>query len=363
LAGTRDIGQDDVHKKSIITNIERHFDSVSAVLILADGIVPRVTTEMEYTFAALASIFPKNLVNNVGIMFTNVRSPSSWRVSQEELPGALKNAPLFVLDNPLALQNRYNDDPDMRGIVKVCEQRALETLVKLFDWLDGLEPQPVTEVVCLYEKYRNIETKTTNTLAQIDQVLAMKGEINKCMVALRKNSTVSVSTVLAPRLESHVRRTQGAGSFSSIDNTANMTTWEQLLTTTHKIEKQVFVEDTNRRCEMVKDEKEKTTALIAINEIVVHNLNQAIDRATNDLVQLVEEHGRSSLSGGFLDQLGSTIRLLEQRYVDMENNWAGQFTLQERKKGLDDVKRKLALLNSAKENAQKDSVKHQEILG
>jgi hypothetical protein len=192
LAGNRDIEQDEVHKKSIITNIEQHFDSVSAVLILADGIVPRITVDMDYTFAALSTIFPKTLVNNIAIMFTNVQSPSSWRFSQEELPEALRNAPLFVLDNPLALQNRYNDDPNMRGIVKTCEQRALEMLAKLFDWLDGLEPQPVTEIVCLYEKYRSIEAKATNTLAQIDQALAMKQETDKHTSTLRKSSTVSL---------------------------------------------------------------------------------------------------------------------------------------------------------------------------
>lgn len=104
---------------------------------------------------------------------------------------------------------------------------------------------------------------------------------------------------------------------------------------------------------MVKDEKEKTTALIAINEIVLHKLNQAIDGATSDLAQLVEDYGRFSLSGSFLEQLGSTIRLLEQRYKEMENNGMGPLHLQEKKKSLDDVKRKLEFLNSAKENAQK----------
>lgn len=198
MAGTRDIEHDEAHKKSIITSIAQHFDSVSAVLILADGIVPRITVDMDYTFTALCAILPKSLVNNIAIMFTNVQSPSSWRFSQEELPAALKNAPLFLLDNPLALQNRYKDDPDMRRIVKTCEQRALEMLVRLFDWLDRLEPQPVTEIVYLHEKYQNIKSKTINTLAQVDQALAMEAEIDKLTDTLRKNSTVSLFTLIAP---------------------------------------------------------------------------------------------------------------------------------------------------------------------
>lgn len=31
--------------------------------------------------------------------------------------------------------------------VKAGEENALEMLVNLFDWLDGLEPEPVTEIV------------------------------------------------------------------------------------------------------------------------------------------------------------------------------------------------------------------------
>ena len=225
-------------------------------------------------------------------MFTNVRHPLSWRFPQEALPGALKNAPLFLLDNPLALQNRTMNHPNKRGIVKSCEQRALEMLVNLFDWLDGLEPQPATEIVSLYKKYKEIEAKTIKTLAQADQAAATKAETDERIVRLRKSSAV-------------------------------------------------------------KDEKEKTTALIAINEIVLHKLNQAIDGAPSDLAQLVEDYGRFSLSGSFLEQLGSTIRLLEQRYKDMENSGMGPLHLQEKKKSLDDVKRKLEFLNSAKENAQK----------
>ena len=207
MAGTRDIEQDELHKKSIITNIEQHIDSVNAVLILADGIVKRNTVEVDYTFKALSAIFPKTLVNNIAFMFTNVRDPRSWRFSQEMLPEALKNAPLFLLDNPLALLNRYKNDPTKKGMVRACEQSALEMLVTLFDWLDGLEPQPAAEIVSLYEIYQNIEDKTITTLAQADQAVVMKAEIDKGIVRLMKNSAVSVSPCLHLVIESHACRT------------------------------------------------------------------------------------------------------------------------------------------------------------
>ena len=190
-----------------MTRIKDQVASVNAVLIVADGIVQRITVDTDYVFSALSAIFPKTLANNVAFMFTNVRSPPSWRFSQEEDLGVLKGAPQFLLDNPFVFQNRFRDDPNMRRAVKACEQRSLEMLVKFFDWLDGLEPQPTTEIICLFEKYQNIEAKTINTLAQMDHAMLMKTEIDQLMITLNKNSEVSLSSCLHLALKFHVRWT------------------------------------------------------------------------------------------------------------------------------------------------------------
>ena len=195
MAGTCGIEQDELHIESILEEIKKHVDSINAVLILADGISPRITDETDYTLSALSAVLPKTLANNIALMFTHVQSPISWRVSQETNLGVLKNAPMFLLDNPIVLQNKFKDDPDMRRVVKSCEQRALEMLVKLFDWLDDLRPQRATEIVCLHEKYQVINAKTADTLDQIDQAVALKAEINKLMTTLRKNPAVSLSSL------------------------------------------------------------------------------------------------------------------------------------------------------------------------
>jgi len=75
--------------------------------------------------------------------------------------------------------------------MKASEQKALEMLVDLFDWLDGLTPQPTTEIVSLYEKSQEIGAKISNILAQMDQASAKKAEIDKFMTALKKDSSVS----------------------------------------------------------------------------------------------------------------------------------------------------------------------------
>ena len=151
MPDTRGIQQDEVHRKNITTQIERHIQSVNAILILANGTVPRITVGTDYALSTLPTIFPDTVTKNVAFLFTNVSTPLSWNFSQDTIPKELKDAPQFLLSNPVALQKRYidlKDDPgetEMREEVKTGELRALGMLVQLFDWLDTLKPQPMTK--------------------------------------------------------------------------------------------------------------------------------------------------------------------------------------------------------------------------
>ena len=205
MADTRGIQQDEIHKRSIANEIQSHIDSVNAVLILANGTVPRITVGTEYTLSTLSAIFPKTLADNIAFVFTNVLNPFSLNFSQDTVPQVLKDAPQFHLDNPVALQKRYielagkgdqskkNLKSDMRKHIVAGEQKALQMMVRLFDWLDRLEPQPTKEIVRLYEISQDIEAKITNTLAQVDQAAARTREINQLMLILKKTSEVSSS--------------------------------------------------------------------------------------------------------------------------------------------------------------------------
>ena len=101
-----------------------------------------------YALYTLSSIFPKPLASKIAFMFTNVLSPLHWNFSGDTIPEVLQDAPHFLLSNPLALQRKYLKLKDNQNVkkergywckeVKAAEQVALEMLVDLFDWLDGL---------------------------------------------------------------------------------------------------------------------------------------------------------------------------------------------------------------------------------
>jgi len=129
-------------------------DSVTAVLILANGTVPRVIVGIDYALSTLSNLFPKSLASNIAFMWTNISSPLHLNFSWDTVPDVLKDAPLFLFNNPIALQKKYlrlRDSPHVKTgtasfckAVKASEESALDMLVELFDWLDGLEPQPTT---------------------------------------------------------------------------------------------------------------------------------------------------------------------------------------------------------------------------
>jgi len=87
--------------------------------------------------------------------------------------------------------------------VKDGEQRALETLVELFDWLDSLTPQPTRGIVDLYETSRAIEINILNTLAQMEQRVNKRADIDKLMMTLQKKAAVSFHIALGSQSYAH----------------------------------------------------------------------------------------------------------------------------------------------------------------
>ena len=108
--------------------------------------------------------------------------------------------------------------------------------------------------------------------------------------------------------------------------------------------------------EAAKDGTEKRTILVAVRGKVVHDLDQIIDGATKDLAQQVERYAHLSLSGSFSAQVGSAVRLLEQNYIGLEKKGVSQDHLHRVKESLDNMKRKLEILNIANENARRERV-------
>ena len=185
-------GLADEHKQSINTAIWDNIPELTAVIILANGTNPRLGDAI----TTLCSIFPQTLVQNIGILFTNVSNHRFLNSKVDTLPAELRGARRFFIDYSLAKRKSYlknakaeaegdtdedntdgdntdEDDDDISdGLdakVNAGHQATLKVLVKIFNWFDGLEPQATNDIMSLYNASIKIEHKINDTLARMTQ--------------------------------------------------------------------------------------------------------------------------------------------------------------------------------------------------
>lgn len=201
LADTRGIGQDDLHKKNIATEIREEVETVTAVLLLTNGTVERLSVATDYALSSLSSLFPRTLADNIGIMFTCVSGPLSRNFELDSLPNALQRKQQFHLDNPLAkwkklnailAQTRISDSElaDSKQEVEECHNKALKALALLFDWLDTLTPQPTNDIADLFERYQQIDLNIVNALSRASQLADKKAELTNIQKSIESNKIV-----------------------------------------------------------------------------------------------------------------------------------------------------------------------------
>jgi hypothetical protein len=143
-------------------------------------------------------------------------------------------------------------------------------------------------------------------------------------------------------------------AFSNFEKMVDIPVLKQQPASTRKSDHQVLVDKgMKNKWDEAKAGKETTAALIAINEILLHDVNQAINCSRGNLVQFVEQHTRLSLVGSCSAQVRNVVGYLELQCRNMEA-MGHRVQLEKAKERLGHMKRKLELLNKIKD-AQKVS--------
>ena len=107
-------------------------------------------------------------------------------------------------------------------------------------------------------------------------------------------------------------------------------------------------DDMKLKWEAAKDENEKTAALVATSERTLGDLSHTIDEGMDELVRSADEYAGLSLSGCFSGPLEKAIRLLEAHCECMEEQGVSRDQLGKMRASLEDMKRRLDLLKTAK---------------
>ncbi|KAG8695891.1 hypothetical protein FRC11_001132 [Ceratobasidium sp. 423] len=189
LADTRGIQEDKRHKAKIVRAIQDFIKVIDGVMIVANGRVERLTVATDYTLNILATLFPRSIVDNIGIIFTNIGcGGSGLNFQTESLPPELQDVDFWYLDNPLSLYKNYStkkaangfrrgQESKQRQSIENCYRDAIENLDDWLAWLDERQPIPTASILELYQKSSHIELRLYSTITSIDNLSKLETQL------------------------------------------------------------------------------------------------------------------------------------------------------------------------------------------
>ncbi|KAK0432850.1 hypothetical protein EV421DRAFT_2023763 [Armillaria borealis] len=330
LADTRGIQRDELHKKNIAEAIQDSIDVVNAVLILANGTVPRLTVGTDYALSTLSAIFPCTLAENIGFLFTNVSSPLSWNFVPSSLPSVLQGNTQFLLDNPVAMQKKYRQhmktNPRIPDKTKKQFRQAGGGAESVGN-SNGLKPQPTTDIMSLYDQSQKIETEIANTLAIMRQAAKTDKELDDVQ---RQLDGAEVECKHGREFHRH---------YNSI--------WA-----IKEISESKVNQEAKAKFENAQNAKERAEELKKQIKDKKAMLQDRIKKATEELGRLVERYSNLSLSGSFAGQVETVVKMLEQNLEGMRESGAARETIDKVQASLDSMREKLEVLKEANRSKQ-----------
>ncbi|CAE6527641.1 unnamed protein product [Rhizoctonia solani] len=189
LADTRGIEEDMKHKERIYRAIQDLIKVVDGVMLIANGRVERLNVTTDYTLNILATFFPRSIVDNIGIIFTNTGAgEAGLNFQMQSLPPELRRVEYWCLDNPLSLYKNYSAQKAVNGFRPGTEPRvrrnlgdsyddAVETLDRWLEWLDSRSTVPTTAIIELYHKSAQIESRLLMMITSLSNLSQFESEL------------------------------------------------------------------------------------------------------------------------------------------------------------------------------------------
>ncbi|KAJ3822703.1 hypothetical protein F5878DRAFT_621643 [Lentinula raphanica] len=176
LGDPRGIEIDFQNRNAIVKAIQRHFETVNAIIILANGSLYH-TMGVEFVIKTISHIFPHSIANNIAFVLTMVDDPTMIVFDRSYLPDELKDAKVWGINNPFSLWMKYQkkiaENPrtlpedfleEMNDSIHRDYPKTLTTLSEVFQFLDKCEVQPMESAYSLKER-PDIEAPVPNVIA------------------------------------------------------------------------------------------------------------------------------------------------------------------------------------------------------
>ncbi|KAF8703054.1 hypothetical protein RHS03_06302, partial [Rhizoctonia solani] len=171
--------------------------SLDGILVLIDGRQDQLTPSDEYMLHALATIFPRHMNGNVGLLLTNC-DEDNLGLGVKGLPPVFANLRNWTIQDPLSLSSSYHaqegkktDRERKRQIRKLEDvyEAAADASNEILDWIDKLQAQQINDVRGVYNQICKIEEQAESI---IKAAINYKAQRHKLMDLRREHNGAKV---------------------------------------------------------------------------------------------------------------------------------------------------------------------------
>ncbi|XP_065886727.1 uncharacterized protein [Dysidea avara] len=183
---TRGMDQDIKNVKTIVDAL-KEIDHVNCVCLVINGRLARMTTTLQYVLAEITAILPRNVLDNVIIVFTNTSSALDLNFDAESLKEYFGKEieKCFMIENPYC---QFEKAKAKQGkianklIVEALKEgfdRAYRELSKIHEAIKDFKAVHTHHFTTLYEKKQQIECQVLDIKAAYDSQVELSQELKK----------------------------------------------------------------------------------------------------------------------------------------------------------------------------------------
>ncbi|CEL61345.1 hypothetical protein RSOLAG1IB_12430 [Rhizoctonia solani AG-1 IB] len=302
-------------EKKIRNSMQADIHSIDALLVVADGHSVQLESD---TLDAITEIFPRTLVDNIGVVFAN-SDQTDWKFDMNSLPSELRSAERWVLYNPLATLQKYHgvkkERPDdkqaaeeIEDEVKMYYSLGAEALGRWAKWVDSCSIQSTDKLCEPFEFKTKVDTsinaigtkvadlkESESALKEIEvKIEEARNESLKIFIKLNPNFCGAIQTPSFPPWIGETIPSQP----SDMDNSER----EKLVS---------CLGDINEETKRLKKESDSTKKVIKETEGIIETIQSDIHRLINDFYKL-------SFSQKFASNVNGTIQMLQDKKAETE---------------------------------------------
>ena len=194
----RGISQDKENVKKIIAAL-RYEQFISCICLIINGRQARMSATLKYVMSEITAILPKEILNNIIVVFSNTSDPLDLNFDPKELDvffGKSVTKCVFFIENPYCRfekakqkQGMFPRDMIAKSLLKAFEDTA-KVLDEMHDAIKDFGPVHTLRFITLFEKKKEIEASVLHILTAYDN---QKG-LEKALEEAKKQVDAALKT-------------------------------------------------------------------------------------------------------------------------------------------------------------------------